>query len=99
AIPWALFTLSVYAVIAVGGFVRAVGRDYSPTLEHYLTAFHIERTGFGWFFSGSAWPSLIATTEVSLIAAPLTAVIGILTAYLLARQRFAGRRAFEFATM
>jgi iron(III) transport system permease protein len=99
AIPWGVFTFSVYAIILVGGFVAAVGRDYTPTLDSYLTAFRIEHTEFGWFFSGSAWPSLFATTEVSLIAAPLTAAIGILTGYLLARQRFFGRRAFEFAAM
>ena len=43
-IPWALFTFVVYAIILVGGFVRAMGRDYTPTLEHYLTGFRIEQT-------------------------------------------------------
>ena len=99
AIPWAIFTLAVYGLILVGGFVRAVGRDYTPTLAHYLTAFRIETGPGGLSFAGSAWPSLIATTEVSLVAAPLTAAIGILTAFLLTRQRFSGRKAFEFATM
>jgi iron(III) transport system permease protein len=33
------------------------------------------------------------------LAAPLTTIIGILTAWLVARQDFAGRRAFEFGTM
>ena len=42
ALPWALFTFAVYAVIAVGGFVRSMGRDYTPTLDHLLTAFRIE---------------------------------------------------------
>ena len=99
AIPWGVFTFAIYAIILVGGFVRAVGRDYTPTLESYVTAFSIEHTQFGWFFSGSAWPSLFATTKIALIAAPLTAAIGILTAYLLARQEFHGRKAFDFATM
>jgi iron(III) transport system permease protein len=98
-IPWGVFTFAVYAIILVGGFVKAVGRDYTPTLGSYVTAFRIEQTPFGLFFSGSAWPSLFATTEVSLIAAPLTAAIGILTGYLLMRQEFRGRRVFEFATM
>jgi iron(III) transport system permease protein len=99
AIPWGLFTFAIYAIILVGGFVKAVGRDYTPTLASYVTAFRIEHTDFGWFFSGSAWPSLIATTEVSLIAAPLTAVIGVLTGYLLTRQSFRSRKALDFATM
>ena len=29
AIPWALFTFVVYAIIMVGGFVRSMGRDYT----------------------------------------------------------------------
>lgn len=99
ALPWAAFTFSIYAIILVGGFVRAMGRDYTPTLEHYLTGFRVETTPRGLFFSGSAWNSLITTIEVAVAAAPLTAAIGLLTAYLLTRQRFAGQRGFEFGTM
>jgi len=99
AIPWALFTLVVYAIIFVGGFVRSMGRDYTPTLQHYLTGFRIESTPRGLFFSGSAWNSFFATIEIAAIAAPVTAVLGLLTAWLLTRQTFAGRRTFEFSTM
>jgi iron(III) transport system permease protein len=99
AIPWAFFTLAIYVIIAIGGFVRAMGRDYTPTLEHYVTAFRIERSEFGLYFSGSAWNSFWATVKVSVLSAPLTAAIGLLTAYLLTRQRFAGQRAFEFGTL
>jgi iron(III) transport system permease protein len=99
AIPWAFFTLAIYIVIAVGGFVRSMGRDYTPTLEHFLTAFRIERTDFGLYFSGSAWNSFWATVKVAVLSAPLTAAIGILTAYLLTRQRFSGQRSFEFGTL
>src|SRR5215207_9255066 len=99
AIPWAAFTFVVYAIILVGGFVRAMGRDYTVTLEHYLTGFRIEQTARGLFFSGSAWDSFAATLKVVAIAAPLTAAVGLLTAYLLTRQNFSGRRAFEFGTM
>jgi iron(III) transport system permease protein len=99
AIPWAIFTFAVYAMILVGGFVRSMGRDYTPTLDHYLTGFRIEMTPRGLFFSGSAWNSFFATIEIAAIAAPITAAIGLLTAWLLTRQNFAGRRAFEFSTM
>ncbi len=99
ALPWALFTFVVYAVIAVGGFVRSMGRDYTPTLDHLLTGFRIENTERGLFFSGSAWNSFFATVKVAALSAPLTAVIGLLTAYLLTRQRFAGQRSFEFGTL
>ncbi|KAB0266004.1 ABC transporter permease [Microvirga brassicacearum] len=99
AIPWALFTVIVYAIILIGGFVRSMGRDYSPTFDHYLTAFRIERSEWGIYFSGSAWDSFFATMKVAAISAPLTAAIGILTAYLLTRQRFQGQRLFEFGTL
>ena len=79
AIPWIVFTFAIYAIIFVGSFVKAVGRDYTPTLASYAIAFRVEHTNFGWFFSGSAWPSLFATVEIALIAAPLTAAIGLLS--------------------
>ncbi|MBM1172166.1 ABC transporter permease [Microvirga arabica] len=99
AIPWAVFTLAVYAIIVVGAFVRSMGRDYTPTFEHFLTAFRVERTEWGLHFSGSAWDSFFATVKVAALSAPLTAAIGLLTAYLLTRQRFAGQRSFEFGTL
>ncbi len=100
AIPWALFTVGIYATIIIGSFATQVGRDYIFSFSNYLTAFRIEWTDAGrLFFSGSAWNSFFATLQISAIAAPLTAAIGLLTAYVLARQHFAGRKAFEFSTM
>jgi iron(III) transport system permease protein len=99
ALPWAVFTFVVYVVIAVGGFVRSMGRDYTPTLQHLLTGFRIESTDRGLYFAGSAWNSFFATLKVAALSAPLTAAIGLLTAYLLTRQRFSGQRAFEFGTL
>jgi iron(III) transport system permease protein len=97
--PWLVLTLIVYAIILGGGFVTAIGRDNTPTLEYFLTAFSIEKGVNGWFLSGSAWPSLLMTIGLALVAMPLTAAIGILTAWLLDRQRFAGRGLFEFLAM
>jgi iron(III) transport system permease protein len=100
AMPWALFTVIIYGLILIGGFVRDIGRgDFTFTWRHFETAFAVDLAERGLRFSGSAWNSFFTTLEVSAIAAPLTAIIGLLTAYLLARQRFAGRRAFEFITM
>jgi iron(III) transport system permease protein len=97
--PWALFTAIVYVIILAAGFIRSVGRDYTFTLAHYITGFRIEAVPGGLFFSGSAWNSLFATIEIAALAAPLTAAIGLLIAYLLTRQHFVGRRVFELATM
>src|SRR5205807_1371507 len=99
ALPWAMLTVTIYAMALAGGFVETWGRDYTPTLRHYAKAFSIEWGAAGVIWSGSAWRSFWTTLELASIAAPLTAALGILTAYLLVRQRFTGRAAFEFATM
>jgi iron(III) transport system permease protein len=92
-------TLAIYAMTLAGGFVENWGRDYTPTLRHYVKAFGIEWGPNGILWAGAAWTSFWTTLELSAIAAPLTALLGILTAYLLTRQRFAGQGLFEFATM
>jgi iron(III) transport system permease protein len=99
AIPWALLTLVIYATIFVGGFVQSIGRDYSFTLAHFLAAFGVEATPRGLHFYGAGWNSLTTTLVIATVAAPLTAGIGLLTAWLLSRQDFAGKRAFEFGTL
>ncbi len=98
-LPWLAFTILLYGIILIGGFVKSLGIDNTPTLQHYITAFGIDWTEHGLMWSGRAWPSFFTTVELAAIAAPLTAAIGLLTAYLLNRQRFTGRSAFEFITM
>ena len=99
-VPWVVLTIALYGVIMVGGFVTDIGRGaMTLTFRHFATGFAIERTPFGIFFSGSAWDSFFVTVTVAAIAAPITTVVGILTAYVLSRHNFIGRRAFEFVTM
>src|SRR5713226_861653 len=99
ALPWALLTLLIYLMALAGGFVETWGRDYTPTLRHYAKAFSVERGPAGLIWSGAAWNSFWTTLELASIAAPLTAGVGLLAAWLLVRQRFSGRSALEFATM
>lgn len=99
ALPWAAVTAVIYGMILFGGFVQAFGRDYSLTLRHYVAAFSIEAGEFGLVWSGAAWNSFWTTLQVSAIAAPLTAALGLTAAYLLVRQSFPGHRSFEFGTM
>jgi iron(III) transport system permease protein len=98
-LPWMLLTMAVYGIILLGGFVTSLGSDNTLTLEHFRTAFAIGRGEHGWFLAGSGWNSLITTLQVAALAMIPTAALGILTAYLLDRQRFFGRAAFEFMTM
>ncbi|MFO1314570.1 MAG: iron ABC transporter permease [Burkholderiales bacterium] len=99
ALPWALLTVVIYAMALAGGFVETWGRDYTPTLRHYVKAFGVEWGPHGLIWAGAAWNSFWTTVKLSAVAAPLTAGLGILAAYLLTRQRFAGQAAFEFGTM
>jgi iron(III) transport system permease protein len=69
------------------------------TLAHYIKAFSVEIRDGGIAWTGVAWNSFWTTMEIALISAPLTAAVGLLTAYLIVRQRFAGRELFEFALM
>ena len=97
---WIAFTLVCYAVILVGGFVKDIGRgDMTPALAHFADGFAVDWGPRGLFFAGSAWDSLFTTIEVAALSAPLTALVGLLAAYVITRHRFAGRRAFEFLTM
>ncbi|MET0440846.1 MAG: iron ABC transporter permease, partial [Casimicrobiaceae bacterium] len=99
ALPWAFLTIVIYAMALVGGFVETWGRDYTPTLKHYVKAFGVEWGPHGIISAGAAWNSFWTTVKLSAIAAPLTAALGILTAYLLTRQKFVGQSTFEFGTM
>ena len=96
---WVILTLVIYGMIAVGGIVHTWGLDHSFTLRHYVNAFGIEYGEFGLQWTGTAWNSFFTTVTIAGVAAPLTAGIGLLTAYLLARQQFAGKNLFEFGTM
>lgn len=98
--PWILFTVAVYVIVVGGGFVRDVARmDLTPTAAHLWTAFSFELGSEGLRLFGSAWNSMITTLWVAGVAAPLTTIVGVLAAWLIARQEFAGKRAFEFGTM
>lgn len=98
-LPWLVLTVVVYAIVLGGGFVETIGRDHAPTWRHFLIAFGIDHGVGGWFLSGSAWNSFITTMQLSALSMPLTAALGLLTAWLLARQDFRGRAGFEFLTM
>ena len=96
---WSSFTLVLYGMILSGGFVKQWGRDNSFTLRHYADAFGIESGEHGLRWIGTAWDSLFTSLMIAGISAPITAALGLVAAWLLVRQRFAGKSAFEFATM
>lgn len=99
AIPWLAFTVVIYLFAFLGGLVQTWGRNYTPTLQHFRTAFSLEWGQYGIVWAGTAWDSLLTTVKLAAIAAPLTAGLGLLIAWLLARTQFRGQGLFEFAAL
>ena len=99
AAPWLIFTIVIYLFAFAGGFVKTWGRDYTFTLAHFKTAFDFEYGQFGMVWAGTAWNSLFTTVKLAAIASPITAMLGLLIAWLLARTTFKGQGLFEFAAL
>jgi len=59
----------------------------------------VEWTPHGLLWTGGAWGSLFTTLTLSAVAAPITALLGLLASWVLSRQRFAGKTLLEFALM
>ncbi len=97
-LPWVAFTFIVYSMIVFGSFVQPWGYNHSFTLSHCIRAFAVDLSN-GWHWSGVAWDSYFTTLTIATIAAPLTAFVGLATAYLLVRARFVGKPTFEFSSM
>ncbi|MDH3001796.1 ABC transporter permease [Pasteurella multocida] len=89
---WALFNLVLYGSIFYGSFTVNWGVDYTLTLKNYQIL-------FGQGFSDGAWPSLIQTVIFAASAAPVTALFGLLIAYITVRREFKGKKTLEFLTL
>ena len=98
-LPWVALAVIVYGMIFAGGFFEKWGLNHALTLRHYASAFGVGVSDGGLQWTGGAWPSFATTLTIAAVSAPLTASFGLLVAWLLNRQRFAARGAFEFVTM
>ena len=98
-VPWAALAVLIYAMIFTGGFFEKWGLNHALTLRHYVTAFGVALDNGRLLWTGGAWSSFSTTLMIAIVSAPLTATFGLAVAYLLDRQRFAGKRAFEFVAM
>jgi iron(III) transport system permease protein len=98
-LPWSALTVVIYLMILMGSLVVSWGRDHTLTLRHYVHAFGITTGEHGLVWAGTAWNSFFTTFQIAAISAVPTAAIGLLTAWLLARQEFRFKRLFEFGTM
>jgi iron(III) transport system permease protein len=84
---WCVFTLALYLFVAYGGFVEIWGINNTFTLRHYHQLLH------------DGLDALYTTLILAGVSAPLTAAVGILTAYLVVRHQFPGRGVLEFTSM
>lgn len=89
---WVVFNAVLYGSIFYGSFTKNWGVDYTLTLKNYITL-------FGQGFSDGAWPSLIQTVIFAASAAPITAIFGLLIAYITVRRDFKGKKTLEFLTL
>ena len=89
---WIVFNLALYGSIFYGSFTVNWGVDYTLTTKNYVML-------FGQSLSDGAWPSLLNTMFYAGIAAPLTALFGLLIAYIVVRKDFQGKKTLEFLTM
>jgi iron(III) transport system permease protein len=86
-LAWCAFTLALYLFVAYGGFVEIWGINDAFTLRHYR---QLLRDGMD---------ALSTTLILAGVSAPLTALVGLLLAYVVVRHRFPGRETLEFTSM
>ena len=89
---WVVFNVVLYGSIFYGSFTVNWGVDYTLTLKNYQLL-------FGQGFSDGAWPSLIQTVIFAASAAPITALFGLLIAYITVRREFKGKKTLDFLTL
>jgi iron(III) transport system permease protein len=82
-----LFVIFLYVTVVVCSFWVNLA-DFSFTLDNWKTV-----------FSSNGLSSLGATMETSLIAAPLTALLSMIIAYLVVKKRVPGKGILEFVSM
>lgn len=82
---FSLFIVLMFIMVILGAFVKILGVNNTFTLEHFT-----DQTG---------WDTLYLSVIVSLLAAILASVIGMLQGYIFARKPMPGKKAFEFLTL
>ena len=84
----ALFILLIYGVIFAGAFTKVINVNNSFPLDH-----------FDYVINGYGSEAMKDTTQLSMISTPIAGILGMVIAFLVARKKFLGRSALDFATM
>ena len=77
----------LYALIPIGSVIKLWGINYSLTLDHYRYAISV---------GGKA---IFDTTWLSIIATPITGILGMMIAFLVVRKNFIGKGFINFASL
>jgi iron(III) transport system permease protein len=83
-----LFILLIYGTIFAGAFTKILNVNNELTLDH-----------FDFVINGYGSDAMRDTTQLSAIATPIAGLLGMIIAFLVARKKFLGRNALDFATM
>lgn len=83
-----IFVITMYVIVFLGSFFKLWGRDYSFSLRHWQNFIHLNGLRN---FKDSA--------ILSVIAAPITAVMSMVIAYLVVKKKFKGRGLIELLSM
>ncbi len=81
------FILLIYATIIWGAFTKAWGMDNTFTLENFIYIFDV------------GLESIKDTLIIALTSTPISAILGMIIAFLLVRKTFPGRRIMEFTSL
>ena len=82
-----VFVIGMYALIPLGGLFQQWGRKFNLVTTHFQTVLGMGMRPFK--------DALI----LSLIAAPITALLSMMIAYLVVKRKFIGKNLMEFVTM
>lgn len=83
-----LFVIVLYVLVVFGSLFKIWGRNYSLSLKWYK-----------YVFKNSGYKVFLDSIWLSLIAAPVTAVLSMIIAYLVVKRNFRGKGFMEAAAM
>ncbi|QAA76173.1 MAG: Ferric iron ABC transporter, permease protein [Candidatus Bipolaricaulis sibiricus] len=83
----AAFILAIYGTIFWGAFVRAWGMNNTLTLQNFVYVFDV------------GMKAIRDTLVVAFTSTPISALLGMIMAFLLVRKVFPGRRLMEFTSL
>lgn len=83
-----IFVIAMYAMVFLGALFKLWGRDYSLTLNHVK-----------YIFSYGGLRAFKDSALLSIIAAPVTAILSMIIAYLVVKRNFHGKGLIELLSM